>query len=257
MSRRRRYPPHVELEELDRDELRRPDRGRRPATRRRIEARERACSPRCATPTGRRRRQPRRGHGAPIRAPPLCWRSSSATSSFVCSAAIRSLSGPTPASIISSGALGVDVAGEPLRQHLDLLGDQRLERPLVAQRVVDGEPDPLVVAAGAEAADRLDDPDVRGRVAALVGAQHPELGEPVEHLLRHVVALAHLARRRPARARRRARARGSGPPARSSRAGARARASSRSSSSRITRSGMKRSSWSCLITRIRSTNSGG
>ena len=78
--------------------------------------------------------------------------------------------------------VGVEVAGEPLGEHLDLLGDQRLERLLVAQRVVDGEPEPLVVAAGAEAADRLDDPHVRRGVAVAVGAQDAELGEPVEDL---------------------------------------------------------------------------
>ena len=68
------------------------------------------------------------------------------------------------------------------RQHADLLRHERLERPLVAQGVVDGEAQALVVAAGAEAADRLDHPHVRRRVAAGVGRQHLELGEAVEDL---------------------------------------------------------------------------
>jgi hypothetical protein len=38
---------------------------------------------------------------------------------------------------------------------------------------------------------------------------------------------------------------------------ARARSGSSSSTRRIAASGMKRSSWSCLISRIRSTNAGG
>ena len=59
-------------------------------------------------------------------------------------------------------ALDVDLAGEPLEQRADLLLDERFERLAVAQRVVDGEPERLVVAAGAEARDRLDDLDVVG-----------------------------------------------------------------------------------------------
>ena len=42
------------------------------------------------------------------------------------------------------------------------LEDRILERALVTQRVVDGEAELLVVAAGAEAADRLHDLHVRG-----------------------------------------------------------------------------------------------
>jgi tetratricopeptide (TPR) repeat protein len=57
--------------------------------------------------------------------------------------------------------LGRNLAGEALHHHLDLLADEVFEGGLVAQGVVDGEADLLVVAAGAEAADRLDDLDVR------------------------------------------------------------------------------------------------
>ena len=89
-------------------------------------------------------------------------------------------------------ALGRDLAGEAVHDDADLLADQVFEGALVAQGVVDGEADLLVVAAGAEAADRLDDLHVGGRVAAAVGAQHLELLEPVEHLLGDAVALADL-----------------------------------------------------------------
>ena len=155
-------------------------------------------------------------------------------------------------------AVGVEVAGEPLGQHLDLLGDQRLQRLLVAQRVVDGEPEPLVVAAGPEAADRLDDPDVgRASSRARRGSARSSSASRSRTSLRDLVAArgppsAGIRSRSPASARSRIRS--------SSSIIARRRsgsASSRSSSSRITRSGMKRSSWSCLISRIRSTNSGG
>src|SRR5215204_4490278 len=58
------------------------------------------------------------------------------------------------------GGLGVHLPGEAVHQHVDLLLDELVERALVAQRVVDGEADALVDAAGAEARDRLDDPHV-------------------------------------------------------------------------------------------------
>ena len=167
-----------------------------------------------------------RAHVAPLSRPPCgarAWRSSSATSSFVCSAAIRSLSGPDAGLDHLHRPVGVDVAGEPLGEHLDLLGDELLERPLVAQRVVDREADPLVVAAGAEAADRLDDrarPTASSRAgpgsaprARRAGRGPPRgprsgFGPPAPGS---------------ARARRPGRARGSGPRARSSPAAARAR----------------------------------
>ena len=153
-------------------------------------------------------------------------------------------------------AVGVDVAGQALGEHLDLLCDELLERPLVAERVVDSEADPLVVAARAEAADRLDDPHVRRRVAAAVRAQHPEVGETIEDLLGNLVAASDLL---------------CGDPLALARQGTLEDpvleldhrpqpfrlGFLRSSRSRITRSGMNRSSWSCLISRIRSTNSGG
>lgn len=52
-------------------------------------------------------------------------------------------------------ALGGDLAGEAAHDHLDLLLDQLFERGLVAEGVIDGEVDLLVVAAGAKAGDRL------------------------------------------------------------------------------------------------------
>ena len=60
------------------------------------------------------------------------------------------------------GALDLDLAGEALEQRADLLDDQRLQRRAVAQGVEDREAELLVVAAGAEARDRLDDLDVVG-----------------------------------------------------------------------------------------------
>src|SRR4051812_19426553 len=63
-------------------------------------------------------------------------------------------------------AAGVHLAREAVEQDLDLLLHEVLERALVAQRVVDREADPLVVAAGAKARDRLHDPRTRRRVAA-------------------------------------------------------------------------------------------
>src|SRR5688572_13208185 len=71
-------------------------------------------------------------------------------------------------------ALRRDLAGEAIHDDVDLLLDQLLEVALVAKRVVDREPDLLVVAAGAEAADRLDDLHVRGRVAAGVSGENLE-----------------------------------------------------------------------------------
>ena len=44
----------------------------------------------------------------------------------------------------------LDLAGEPLGQNVDLLLDELLERALVAEGVVDGKADPLLVAAGPE-----------------------------------------------------------------------------------------------------------
>ncbi len=85
-----------------------------------------------------------------------------------------------------------DLAGEPFHHHVDLLADQLFQGGFVAEGVVDGEADLLVVAAGAEAADRLDDRHVGGRVAAAVGGQDLELGEAVEHLLGDAIALADL-----------------------------------------------------------------
>ena len=55
------------------------------------------------------------------------------------------------------GAVDLDLAGEAVEQRPDLLLDQRCERLAVAERLVDGEAEPLVVAARAEAGDRLDD----------------------------------------------------------------------------------------------------
>ena len=50
------------------------------------------------------------------------------------------------------GALDVDLPREPLSSTRHLLLDQRLQRLAVAQRVVDGEAERLLVAAGPEAA---------------------------------------------------------------------------------------------------------
>ena len=47
-------------------------------------------------------------------------------------------------------ALDLDLAGEAIEQDADLLGDERLERIAVAQRVEDGEAELLVIAPGAE-----------------------------------------------------------------------------------------------------------
>ena len=86
-------------------------------------------------------------------------------------------------------AVDVDLAGEPLEQHLHLLGHQGRQRFSEAQRVVDGEAERLLVAARAEARDRLDDLHVVLVVAVAVGRQHADLGEPLEHVAGHAVAL--------------------------------------------------------------------
>ena len=91
--------------------------------------------------------------------------SSSAATSFECIAAIRSASGSMPASISSaarSGSIRPTTFSESSSTSRRRQRPQRLEE---ARRVVDGEADPLVVAARAEAGDRLDDADVGGRVA--------------------------------------------------------------------------------------------
>ena len=98
--------------------------------------------------------------------------------------------------MISTAFSGVSSPVEPLEQHADLLLDERRERVAVAQRVVDREAERLVVAAGAEADDRLDDLDVVGVVAGARRAEHADLGQPVEHVGRQLVALEHLAARR-------------------------------------------------------------
>src|SRR5581483_9348950 len=67
--------------------------------------------------------------------------------------------------------------------------DERLERLAVTQRVVDGEPEDLLVAAGAEPRDRFDDFDVLAVVAPRAGSQDAELFEAVEHDIRDVVGL--------------------------------------------------------------------
>src|SRR3954453_21396566 len=89
-------------------------------------------------------------------------------------------------------AIRVHLAREPRHQDLDLLLDQSLESTLVTQGVIDREPDPLVVAAGSKAADRLDDLHVARRVAAAVRREHVQLGEPCDHLARDVVAAVQL-----------------------------------------------------------------
>src|SRR3546814_11360826 len=77
----------------------------------------------------------------------------------------------------SSDVCSSDLA-EPLQEDVDLALDQRRERVAVAQRVIDGEAERLVVAARAEARDGVDDRDVIGVVALGVGREHAELGEP-------------------------------------------------------------------------------
>ena len=83
-----------------------------------------------------------------------------------------------------------DLARQAVQQRPDLLGDERLERLAVAQRVVDREPERLVVAPRAEAGDRRDDALVVGVVA--VGREHAEVLQPREHVLGHVVAAGHV-----------------------------------------------------------------
>ncbi len=97
-------------------------------------------------------------------------------------------------------ALHLDLAGEAVEQRAQLLLDERLERLAVAQGVVDGEAERLVVAAGAEAADGLDDLHVVRAVAAAGGGQHADLAQPREHVAGDVVALADLLRGHAARA---------------------------------------------------------
>ena len=170
-----RYAPHIALEELDRDEIVRADRRHPDAPGGRREARPPRSWRRCAQDE---RAPDAAGDASPHPAP----------DPVACPAVVEAASPPALALELGDQQLGVqrgdqvveradaglddlerpvgvDVAGEALGEHLDLLGDERLERPLVAQRVVDGEAEALVVAAGAEAADRLDDPHVRGRVA--------------------------------------------------------------------------------------------
>ena len=89
---------------------------------------------------------------------------------------------PAPGADDLGGALGADLAGQAVEQRADLLLDERRERVLVAQRVEHREAERLVVAALAEARDRLDHPHVVGVVAAPVGREDAELGEPVEHV---------------------------------------------------------------------------
>ena len=185
------------------------------------------------------------------------WRSSSATSSFVCRAAIRSFGAARrrPRSARRRGRGPSRRRGARISTSTSSR-DERSERALVAQGVVDGEADALVVAAGAEAADRLDDAHVRGRVAALRGSARRarRAGRARPRARRSARAPRP---RGSAPARRRARARGSGPRARSARAGARGRRRRSRAARGSPCSGMKRSSWSCLISRMRSTNSGG
>ena len=80
------------------------------------------------------------------------------------------------------GALGVDLAGQALEQRRHLLLHQRLQRLAKAQRVVDREAELLVVAAGPEARDRLDDRHVVGVVAARVGVSTSSSLQPVQHV---------------------------------------------------------------------------
>ena len=95
---------------------------------------------------------------------------SAASSSFECIAPIRSRSGSAPDAMISTARSTSTLPASRSQQHANLLLDQRLQRLAVAQRVVDGEADRLLVAAGPEPRDRLDDRHVVGVVAASVRA---------------------------------------------------------------------------------------
>ena len=99
---------------------------------------------------GRRRAARRlRRHGAPPRA--LVTRRSSSSSSFECIAPISSRSGSRPARTISAARSG-STSPEPLDEHArPPLSTSGAQRVAVAQRVVDGEAERLVVAARAEA----------------------------------------------------------------------------------------------------------
>src|SRR5262245_41354470 len=88
----------------------------------------------------------------------------------------------------------IHLTREALHQNVDLLPHEVGHRLLVAERVVDGEADPLLVAPGAKTADRLDDAHVAGRVPPPGRRQDLELGKSVEHILRDVVAVSHLGR---------------------------------------------------------------
>ena len=116
------------------------------------------------------------------------------SSIFECIAPSSSRSGSAARADDGGGALRVDVA-EPLDQHVDLALDQRRERVAVAERVVDREAERLVVAARAEAGDRVDDRDVVRVVAVRVGREHAELGQPLEHVRREVDGVARRPRR--------------------------------------------------------------
>ena len=122
-------------------------------------------------------------------------RRSSASSSLECIAPISSRSGSAPAAMISTARSASTSPASRSSSARTSSRDERLERLAVAQRVVDGEAERLVVAAGAEARDRLDDLHVVGVVAARVGRQHAELGEAVEHVARARRSAAHLGRR--------------------------------------------------------------
>ena len=108
---------------------------------------------------------------------------------------LERLGGEDPEKVVDIIRAGRELAGQPVEQHPDLLLDERPERVAVAQRVVDREAERLVVAAGAEAHDRVDHGDVVGVVAVGVGREDAELGEPVED----VVGQVHLGARRPRR----------------------------------------------------------
>src|SRR5207244_2287352 len=92
-------------------------------------------------------------------------------------------------------ALDVHLARQAAEQSAHLLGDQRLERFAVAQRVVHREAQRLLVAARAEARDRLDDLYVVGLIARARRRQYTDLRQALEHVGRDLIALAHLARR--------------------------------------------------------------